>query len=105
MNSKTIPNRILRAVAILAAVVITFYFLYKVESVIVYIAVAAVVSLIPRPMVLFFTQRLKFKTTIAAIATMVIMIGLLVGLIGLFIPLIIEQGHNLSLLNIGFYFR
>lgn len=100
MNSKTIANGILRAVAILAAVVITFYFLYKVQSVIVYIAVAAVVSLIGRPMVLFFTQRLKFKTTIAAIVTMVIMIGLLVGLIGLFIPLIVEQGHNLSLLNI-----
>ena len=100
MNSKIISRGILRALAIIFGILLVFYFLYKIQSVIVYIAIAAVVSLIGRPIVLFLRRRLKFKNTIAVITSMTLLIGLLVGLIGLFIPLIVEQGQNLSLLNI-----
>lgn len=100
MNSKIIANGILKAVGILVAIAVVLFFLYKIQSVIVYIAVAAVISLIGRPIVLFLRNRLKFKNIIAVITTMVLLVGLLIGLVGLFIPLIIEQGHNLSLLNI-----
>lgn len=100
MNSKIISNGILRAIAILAGVFLLLYFLYKIQSVIVYIAIAAVISLIGRPIVLFLRRKLKFNNTIAVITTMVLFVGLLLGLVRLFIPLIVEQGHNLSLLNI-----
>src|SRR5690606_11474838 len=75
------------------------FFLYKIQSVIVYIAVAGVISLIGRPIVLFLRRKLKFNNTVAVVITMAIFIGLLLGLVLLFIPLIAEQGHNLALLN------
>jgi len=100
LNSKIISNGILRAIAILVGVFLLLYFLYKIQSVIVYIAIAAVISLIGRPIVLFLRRKLKFNNTLAVITTMVMFISLFIGLVRLFIPLIVEQGHNLSLLNI-----
>ena len=99
MNSKIISNGILRAVAIILGIALLLYFLNQISSVIIYIAIAGVISLIGRPIVLFLRKKLKFKNTLAVIATMLIFIGILFGLILLFIPLIAEQGHNLSLLD------
>lgn len=100
MTSKIIANGILRAIGILLGVFLILFFLYEIQSVIVYIAIAAVISLIGRPIVLFLRRKLKFNSTLAVITTMLLLVGLLAGLVGLFIPLISEQGHNLSLLNI-----
>ncbi len=100
MNSKTISNGILRAIAILIGIAILLYFLYKIQSVIVYIIIAAIISLIGRPIILFLRNKLKFRNTLAVIVTMVFMISLFAGLISMFIPLIKEQSKNLSLLNI-----
>jgi predicted PurR-regulated permease PerM len=100
MNSKTISNGILQAVAIILGVALVLYFLHQIQSVIVYIAVASVISLIGRPIVLFLERKLKFKNTIAVIVSMLILLGIFAGLVGLFIPLVIKQGQNLSLLNI-----
>ncbi len=100
MNSRIISNGILRALAIIIGIAALLYFLYKIQSVIVYIAIASVISLIGLPIVRFLRTKLKFKNTIAVVTTMVVLIALLIGLVRMFIPLIIEQGHNLSLLNI-----
>jgi predicted PurR-regulated permease PerM len=100
MDSKTISKGILRAVGVLVAIVVLLYFLYQIQSVIVYVLVAGVISLIGRPIVFFLRKRLKFNNTIAVIVTMVLFVGIFIGLIGLFIPLIAEQGRNLALLDI-----
>ncbi len=100
MNSKTIAYGILRAVGVIVAIAIVLYFLYKIQSVIVYILIAGVISLIGRPIVLFLRKRLKFNNTIAVIVTMILLISIFTGIIGLLIPLLVEQGQNLSLLDI-----
>ncbi len=100
MNSKTIANGILRAVAVLVAICLVLYFLYAIRSVIVYILIAAVISLIGRPVVIFLRRKLKFKNLLAVIVTMLLLIGVFVGIISLLIPLLVEQGQNLSLLDI-----
>ncbi|MDT0608453.1 AI-2E family transporter [Croceitalea rosinachiae] len=100
MNSKTISNGILRAVFILAAVAIAFYFLLKIQSVLAYLAIAAVIALLGRPIVLFLRRKLKFPNTLAVILTMVLMLAIFIGILALFIPLINEQSRNLSLLDI-----
>ena len=100
MNSNTITNGILKALAIVVGIALLLFFLYKIQSVLVYIAIAVVLSLIGRPIVHFLKSKLKFNNTLAVIVTMVTLIGLLVGLVRMFIPLILEQGQNLSLLNI-----
>lgn len=101
MNSNTITNGILKAVAIILGVALLLFFIYKIQSVIGYIAIASVISLIGRPIVLFLERKLKFKNTIAVIVSMAILLGIFVGLVWLFIPLVVKQSHNLSLLNIN----
>ncbi|MBC8769745.1 AI-2E family transporter [Arenibacter sp. BSSL-BM3] len=100
MTSKNIAEGILRALGIVVAIVILLIFLQKISAVLIYIAIAAVASLIGRPIVLFFRQKLKFNNTIAVIITMIFLVGIVAGVIALFVPLLIQQGQNLSLLNI-----
>lgn len=100
MNSKSVSDGILRAAAIIAGFIFLGYFLYEVRSVIAYIVIAVAVALIGRPLVVLMVDRLRFKKTFAVITTMLLMVGLLVGIISLFIPLIAQQSHNLSLLDI-----
>ena len=99
MDSKNISNGILRAIAIVLGIALLLYFLYLIQSVIVYIIIAAVISLIARPIIRFLKRRLKFPNTVAVITTMIILLSLLVGIIRMFIPLVIEQGDSLSLLQ------
>lgn len=98
-ESKIIAFGILRAIGILAALTLVFFILYKLSSVIVYLAVAAVVSLIFRPFNLFLRRRLKFNNTIAVTTSMVIIIFIIIGLFSLMVPLILKESENLSLLN------
>lgn len=100
MNSRIISNGILRALSIIIGVILLLFFLYKIQSVLVYIVIAAVVSLIGRPIIIFFGKKLKMPNVFAVITTMFLMLGLLAGIITLFIPLIMEQGKSLSLLQI-----
>lgn len=100
MTSKTIANGILRALGIILGILLLGYFLYKIQSVIIYIIIAAVLSLVGRPVILFLRRKLKFPNTIAVVATMFLMLSLLTGLVVLFIPLVLEQGKNLSLLEV-----
>ncbi len=100
MNSKDLSNGILKSIATIIGVLLFIYFIYQIQSVIVYVVISAVISLIGLPIVRFLKNRLKFKNTLAVVVTIVFLMGLFFSLIGLFIPLIVEQGHNLSLLNI-----
>jgi len=100
MNSNTISAGILKAIAVIAGVLLLLYFLVKIQAVLTYVAIASVISLIGLPVVRFLRTKLKLRNTLAVILTMFVMIGLLFGLVRMFIPLIVEQGHNLSLLNI-----
>ena len=67
MNSKIIAYGILRAVGIIVTVSLVLYFLYEIQSVIVYILIAGVISLIGRPIVMFLRRRLKFNNIIAVV--------------------------------------
>ena len=100
MNTKIISNGILRALSILLGIACFLFFLYKIQSVIIYVIIAGILSLITRPITLFLRRRLKFPNTLSVISTMLFMLTLVSGLIGMFIPLITEQGESLSLLQI-----
>jgi predicted PurR-regulated permease PerM len=99
MDSKTIANGILRAIAVLTGIVVLLYFLYLIQTVLVYLLFAGVVALIGRPVVQFLENRLKFPESLAVITAILLFLGLLVGLIALFIPVLVEQGKNLSILD------
>ncbi|MDO9276670.1 MAG: AI-2E family transporter [Lutibacter sp.] len=100
MNSNTITKGILNAIAIISGVLLLLYFLYKIQSVIAYIAISIVIALIGSPIIHFLKRRLKFPNALAVVTAMLLFLGILAGVISMFIPLIIKQGENLSLLNI-----
>ncbi|KKL60868.1 hypothetical protein LCGC14_2201040, partial [marine sediment metagenome] len=100
MTSKTISNGILRALAIVFGICLLFYFLWKIQSVIAYLTIAAVVALIGSPIVYFLRTTLKFPNLLAVIFTILLLLGLFAGIFVLFVPLLTEQGKNLSLLDI-----
>lgn len=100
MKSNIITNGILKALGIVLGVALVCYFLYAIRSVLVYITIAAVISLIARPIIKFLRRRLKFKNGFAVVVAMLLIFGTLLGVMAMFIPLIAEQGQNLSLLNL-----
>lgn len=100
MNSKIITNGILKALTIVVGILFLGSFLFAIRSVIIYIVIAGILSLVARPIIVFLRKRLKFPNTIAVIFTMFLMLGILSGLIGLFVPLVTEQGKSLSLLEV-----
>lgn len=101
VTSKTIANGILRALVITAASCVLLYLLYQLQTVIIYLFVALILSMIASPVVTFLQRRLKFPHTLAVIVALVLFISLLVGFIMLFVPLIVSQSENLSLLDTG----
>jgi predicted PurR-regulated permease PerM len=101
LNSKIIANGILRALAVITAIILFLYFLYQIQSVIIYLIIAGVISLIGRPIIVFLKKRLRFNDTVAVVITMIGIVGVFLGILSLFIPLIIEQSRNLALLDIN----
>ncbi|WP_053969875.1 AI-2E family transporter [Mangrovimonas sp. ST2L15] len=100
MNAKIISQGILRAVGTIAAIVLVLFILYQISSIIVYLVIAVVLSLLGRPIIIFMKRKLKFNNTVAVVITICMFLGFFLGLVSLFIPLIVEQGSNLSLLDI-----
>ena len=99
MESRIIANGILRALGIVTGGLLLVFLLYKAQSVIIYLILAIILSLIGRPIVDLLTKKLKFPNIIAVISTMIIFLLAILGIISMFIPLVQEQGHNISLLN------
>jgi len=99
ITSKIIASGILKAVGALLLAALLLYFLYQIQNVLIYLLVSLVLTLIGLPFLDFFKKRLKFKHTMATIAVLFIYLLIILGFIMMFIPLIISQGQNLSLLN------
>ena len=99
ITAKIIANGILRAIGIIVLFALVLYFLYAIKSVLLYLTVALILTLIGNPILNFFKKRLKFNHTFATITTVLLFILIIAGFIMMFIPLILSQGQNLSLLN------
>jgi len=99
VTSKIIANGILRAIGILVLGSLLLYFLYRIQNVLIYLLVSLILALIGTPVLDFFKRRLKFKHTFATISVLMIYVLVILGFIMMFIPLIISQSQNLSLLN------
>lgn len=100
MNAKELSNGLLRTIFILLGISLLCYLIYTLFSLVIYIVIAIILALMANPIVKFLKQRLKFKNTLAVITTLVLFLLLITGFVLLFVPLIIKQGENLSLLDI-----
>jgi predicted PurR-regulated permease PerM len=100
METKNISQGIIDAILKLGLISLGIFLLIELKVLLVYIVVAAIISLIGRPIVLFLKNKLKFNNLLAASFSLLVLVGVLFGIISLFIPLVIQQGENLSLLNV-----
>ena len=96
MNSKSITLGILRATGIMIGIILLLYFLYEIQSVLVYIAIAAVISLVGRPVVIFLRQRLKIPNQLSVVLVLILVLSIFAGIILVFVPIVIEQSQYLS---------
>ena len=99
MVSKIITNGILNALKKIIIFLLIIYFFYLIRPILIYLSISLVITIILSPLLLFLKTRLKFNNSIAAITSMsglLLIIGLLIKS---FIPLLVEQARNLSLLN------
>lgn len=99
MNSKTITIGILKAIGVIALIALILYFIVQVQSVLIYIIISLILTLIANPLVEFLKGRLKFKNTLAVTFVLFFLILIFSGLIMMFVPLIVSQSKNLSLLD------
>lgn len=99
LQSKTIANGILRAIGTLTVLFLLLYFLYQIQSVIIYLIVSLILTLIGYPILNFLKRRLKFNNIWATITVLVFFVLIIFGFIMMFVPLIVAQGQSLSLLN------
>ena len=100
MNAKEITKGIFWAVLQITGLSILAWLLFQLKILLVYILIAGIVSLIGRPINQFLTQRLKMLNILGTSITIIILLSLLISLFSLFVPLLIQQGENLSLLEV-----
>lgn len=105
MNEKQLSYGILRAIGIVLGVVLLLYFLYEIQSVLVYIAIAGVISLVGRPVVIFLRSKLRIPNKIAVIMVLMLVLISFIGLIMIFIPIIVEQSKNLGQIDMDAFNR
>ena len=99
MKFDELTKSILKSVFSLALIILFAIFLIKVKSVIIYITISMILTLMLSPFSSFLKSKLRFNNLFSSIGSLLLLIVLITLLISSFIPLIIEQGKNLSLLN------
>ena len=100
MESNNIAKGILIAIYKVLIILLGVYLLYTLNELIIHLAIAAVLALLGRPIVLFLEKKLKFPPLWAASVTLLFFITLIIGVFSLFVPLILKQGDSLSLLDV-----
>ncbi len=96
MDQKAIAYGILRALVIVAGTLVLCAFLFAIRSILLYIAISAVIALVGRPMVFFFRRRLRLPNQLAVILALLVIFSTLLGIIALFIPIIYQQSENFN---------
>jgi predicted PurR-regulated permease PerM len=99
MTSNTLSYGILKAIGIIVLILLALLFIYKIQTVIVYLLVALIFALIANPVVEILRKKLKFSNTVAVVFTLFMFFLLLMGILALMVPLILSQSENLSLLD------
>ena len=101
MFSGFVPNSLLKSIIYLISLILVGYIIYELKIIIGYIIIASILTLLARPVVKLLTHKLKFGSTLASIVAISFILIVISGVISLLIPLVLEQGKNLSLLNVN----
>jgi len=100
MNSKEISQGIILSIFKLGLIFICIWLLIQLKSLIIYIVISVVISLIGRPINRFLLNKLKLGKIFSSTLTIIILLSFFFLIISLFVPLLLQQSDNLSLLDV-----
>ena len=93
-------NQTVRAILIAAGIILLVFVLWYIRVIIGYVLIASVLSIVGRPIMHFFEARKlgnrSLPSSISALLTLVVLIGIFAGIIGMFIPLVQEEASVIS---------
>ena len=101
MFSGFVSNSLLKSIFYLISLILIGYIIYELKIILGYVIIASILTLLARPIVRLLTSKLKFGSTLASIVAISFILIVISGVISLLIPLVLEQGKNLSLLNVN----
>ena len=101
MFSGFVPNSLFKSIFYLISLILIGYIIYELKIIAGYLIIASILTLLARPVVKLLTSKLKFGSTLASIVAISFILIVISGVISLLIPLVLEQGKNLSLLNVN----
>ena len=101
MFSGFVPNSLFKSIFYLISLILIGYIIYELKIIVGYLIIASILTLLARPVVKLLTSKLKFGSTLASIVAISFILIVISGVISLLIPLVLEQGKNLSLLNVN----
>ena len=101
MFSGFVPNSLFKSIFYLISLILIGYIIYELKIILGYVIIASILTLLARPVVKLLTSKLKFGSTLASIVAISFILIVISGVISLLIPLVLEQGKNLSLLNVN----
>jgi len=97
--SNIIAKGILKAFFTIVFLVLLLWFLREISPVITYLIISFIVVILGEPIKNFLMRKLKFSNLWATVTVIFLFLLILSGIFTLFIPLLIQQGKNLSALN------
>lgn len=99
IQSNQIALGIVKAVFIIIGIGLLVWLFNELRTVILYIIIALIITLITSPVVSFLKNKLKFSNFWSTLTTIGFLLLITVSLIMMFVPLFSSQSQNLSLLN------
>jgi len=98
-------ERIYKTIGIIILIILGGYFIWRFSFLFVYFIIAAIISFIGHPVVLFFDKirigRFHLPHGISAFITLLVFLGCLFSLIAIFVPLIFQQAQSLSRIDLN----
>ncbi|MFN3757493.1 MAG: AI-2E family transporter [Flavobacterium sp.] len=99
IKSNQIALGIVKSVLILLGIGLFIWLLNELRTLIVFIIIALLITLITSPVVRFLKNKLKFSNFWSTLTTILMLLMITGSLIMMFVPLFTSQSKNLSLLN------
>ncbi len=92
-------KELIKSILLLVFISLIFYVLYMVRLGLLYIFISIILTLIINPVNKFLLYKIKINNNLSSLISVSFLISFFMLIIGLFVPILNEQGKNLSLLN------
>ncbi|SIQ19587.1 AI-2E family transporter [Maribacter ulvicola] len=96
---KNNTKSIVYAILILGGLVLSYYLLSEVSSILCYLAISIVIAIAGRPVVVFLNTKLKLPKSFAATITIMLFLLVLISVFWMMIPVITASESSISTLN------